>query len=89
MTVYSPGLEDSICISLVAGPSYVIDDFVDPAALERGANLSGDFVERLVPRDLFPTAFSTLASTAKWMHDALGIVNLIDCGRSLCAVTAT
>jgi hypothetical protein len=34
MTIYSPGLEDSICISFVTGSSYVIDDFVYPAALE-------------------------------------------------------
>ena len=83
----SPGGQHPLGEAIFSGPADVVHDLVPPTVGDRFANPARDVVERLVPGDLHPAAFAPLPRPLQWMEDAVGIGDLVQCGRALGAVT--
>ena len=83
-------MHDALVIDeLVARAADVIHDLVAPALDERLSDARGDVVERLVPGDALPLTPAPRPDPLQRMADALGILDLVQGGRSLRAVAAT
>ena len=88
VAVDAPRLEDTVGVALFARTADVVHHAVLAAFDERGADLLPDLGERLVPGDALPLARAPLADATQGEHDPLGVVDLVDRGRTLGAVAA-
>src|SRR5690349_5111499 len=89
VTVDAPGMEHALQIDeLVPRTPEVIHDFLLASLDERLPNAAGDVVEHLVPRHALPLAAAARARPSKRIKDALGVLHLIERGRTLRAVAA-
>jgi hypothetical protein len=77
MAVDPPTLEHPLGIAIFARPSNVIHDLVTSVFNKCGSDARSDFIQRLLPRDSFPLAPTTLTDPFQGKQDAFGIVYLI------------
>src|SRR5205085_5477767 len=87
VAVNAPGLQHALDVAVVAGPAHVVHHFIAAAFDERLANLSRERVEHFVPGGALPLAFAARADAFQREEDAFGVVDLVDSGRPLGAVT--
>src|SRR5436189_1450218 len=87
MSVDAPRLQDAVDKAFVPRPPDVIDDLVAAVFDQRRPDLRRNVVEHLVPRDLFPIAVAAFPFTPHRIKYAVLVVDLIDRGRPLRAVT--
>src|SRR5512132_3996549 len=86
MTINTPSRENAFSETIFAGTSNVIHDLVATILNNRFANSRSNIVKRGVPGGLFPFSCAAFAGALEWKQDAIGIVNLVECGRALSAV---
>src|SRR6185369_12050220 len=84
----SPRRENAFGGTILAGPADVIHDFVSPVFDDCVPNASGDGIERLVPRGLFPFSFTAFTGTFQRKKYAVGIGYLVQRCRTFCTVAA-
>jgi hypothetical protein len=73
---------------LMAGTAYMVHDFVVPVLLKGLPDPPGKIIQNLVPSHSLPFSLASLAYPFQRKEYPLGIVDLIDGGRSFCAVAA-
>src|SRR6476620_8835466 len=88
MTVNTPGSEDAFGEAILARATDVIHDFVAAIFHDRFTNARRDIVKRGVPGCLFPFSGAAFTGALEWKKNAIGIVNLVECRRTLGAIAA-
>src|SRR5690242_4752221 len=71
----------------MTGAADVIHDFVAPLLQQRFSYAAGDVIESFIPRDALPLSRAPLANALQRITNPLGIVDLIERGRSLGAIS--
>src|ERR1041384_4008252 len=69
-------------------PSDVIHDFIAPLFQQRLPHAAGNVIESFIPRDTLPLSCAALADALERETNPLGIVDLIERGRALGAISA-
>src|SRR5438270_14065684 len=83
----APRAEDTFHVAIVPRPPDVIHHLVAPIFDNGDADFGGEGVQHLVPGGALPLAFAALPGTLQGIENASGVVDLVDGGRSLGAVT--
>ena len=89
MAVNPPGLKDAIHVAVRAGPTDVVHDLVASIFKQRLADFGSERVEHFIPGGALELAGAARADALQWIENPLRIVDLIDRGRPLGAVSAT
>src|SRR5437868_14109642 len=86
MPVDPPGLKHSIHVSVLPGAAHVVHHFGAAVLFERGSDLLRQSFENFIPGCALPFAFAALARPFQRIKNSFGVLNLIDCGGTLCAI---
>ena len=83
MSINTPGGEDTLGETVFTGSPDVIHDLVPAIFKDRFANAGGDIIQNPVPGHLFPFTFTAFADAFEWIKNAIRILNLVKCCRTL------
>src|SRR5947209_6794081 len=89
VAVNAPCTKYALHIAIMPRSAYVIHHLVAAVLNDGGPNFAGKRFQYFVPGRAIPLAFSTLACTLERIQDAFGVIDLVDSGRSLGAVTSS
>jgi hypothetical protein len=88
VSIYSPGGEHTLCVSVFTRTAHVIHHLVLPSFLDGRTNTTSDNVERLIPRDTLPVAFSSLSNALKRIENPIRIRDLVEGCRPFSAIAS-
>src|SRR6187551_3377825 len=72
----------------MAGPSNMIHDFIAPLFQQGFSYAAGNVIESFIPRDALPLSCAARADALERITNPLGIIDLIERGRTLRAISA-
>src|SRR6266496_5834464 len=88
MAVDAPGGEYALGEAIFARTTYVIHDLLTTILDDRFSDARCEFVEHLVPTHLHPFSFTSFACSLQRIEDAIRVVDLIECRRTLGAIAS-
>src|SRR5678816_4027786 len=88
MPVNTPRLQYAVDKALVSRTANVINDLVAAVLYQCGADLGGNIIQHLIPRNLFPFTIAPLPFSPHRIKDAVDIIDLVDGRRPFRTVAA-
>ena len=88
VAIDTPGGQDALGVSVFAGPTDMVHDFVVAVFLKRSPHTTGNIMQGFAPGDRLPLPLSTFSRSFQGLENAIGIADLVQCGRTLGTVPA-
>ena len=85
VAVDAPGLQSPLHDEVVARAAHVVHHFFAAIFLKGLADARAESFQHFIPRCARPLAAAARAATLHWVENAIGIVNLRNCGGAFCA----